>query len=130
MNIATLTAALGMTCALGSQAVAQSSDKEQYYPAEPLKYCLSGRVQIQCMVMPDGKLTGCAILSETPPGKGFGDATLQVAHIWRIRPFSADGKPTSGGVFRRTVVWVPPTDCGATWLNPSGMRAYTSLPKH
>lgn len=124
MKTASLTAALAMAFALGSQAVAQSSDKEEYYPERGLKNCHSGRTVVQCVVMPDGKLSNCAILSETPLGDGFGDATLQVTHLWRIRPYSADGKPTSGGVFRRTVVWMPPTDCGATWLNPSGMRAY------
>jgi protein TonB len=113
MRIATSTAALAMACALGSHAVAQSSDKEQYYPAEPLKYCLSGRVQIQCTVTPDGTLTGCAIQSETPPDVGFGEATLYLAKIWKLRPFSADGKPTSGGVFRRAVIWKPPPDCVA-----------------
>jgi TonB family protein len=111
MKIASLTAVLALACALASQAFAQGSDNDGSYPDGALKQCLSGQVTVRCVVTPGGELSGCTILSETPPGEGFGDATLDAAAQWRIRPVAADGTPTSGGVFQRTIVWKPPPDC-------------------
>jgi protein TonB len=59
-------------------------------------------------VTKSGALTGCSILSESPADFGFGQATLSVTHVWKIRPKSVDGQPTEGGTFLKTVVWVPP----------------------
>ena len=80
---------------------------------QPQDKCLTGKVLIHCIVAADLRLSDCVILSETPPGKGFGDATLKVARLWKMRPSPAKPEPTAGDVFQRTVFWKPPPDCVA-----------------
>jgi hypothetical protein len=46
---------------------------------DPANHCLTrenGRVILQCTALADGTLKECVVLSETPAGKGFGDAAL------------------------------------------------------
>jgi hypothetical protein len=97
---------------------------EEYYPERALRACAAGRVKVHCTAQAEGKLTACAVVSETPAGMGFGDATLSATRIWKIRSEQA---------FERTVVWLPPPDCGATWLRAQGayypeaaLRGYVS----
>jgi protein TonB len=46
----------------------------------------SGTVTLSCMVQPDGSASGCAILSETPEGQGFGEAALASMERARFSP--------------------------------------------
>ena len=85
-----------------------NDDMQEYYPDRALRMNQGGSATVQCTVTKSGALTGCSILSETPADFGFGQATLSVTHIWKIRPMSVDGQPTEGGIFTRTVVWRPP----------------------
>jgi protein TonB len=85
-----------------------NDDMQEYYPDRALRMNAGGKATVRCTVTKSGALTGCSILSEDPPDFGFGQATLSVTHIWKIRPKSVDGAPTEGGTFQRTVVWRPP----------------------
>jgi protein TonB len=49
----------------------------------------SGDVVVDCRVSPTGALTDCAIVSEEPPGMGFGYAALAGARRSRIDPSKA-----------------------------------------
>ena len=76
-----------------------------YYPALAQKLNISGRVSIQCIVDAVGTLNTCTVVSEDPPGYGFGEATLKLTRLFRVRPMTIDGIPTAGGIFKKTVVW-------------------------
>jgi TonB family protein len=57
-----------------------------------------GRVQLDCGVAPGGAITDCRILSETPPGEGYGLAALQAARTARLSPQAQRNPPATGRV--------------------------------
>lgn len=60
------------------------------YPERALaRGVTSGDVVVDCRVTLTGALTDCAILSEEPPGMGFGSAALAGARRSRIDPGKA-----------------------------------------
>jgi TonB family protein len=71
---------------------AQSFDR--YYPQGAMDRNLQGRIVLECLIAPDGRLR-CAVTEETPPGEGFGVAGLGVAQDFRIAP-QMGGAPTAG----------------------------------
>jgi Gram-negative bacterial TonB protein C-terminal len=120
MKIGTFAFVSALACALTCEA----ADPQEYYPGPALRACLAGQATVRCTVEVDESLRDCSIVSEMPPGVGFAEGTLAVTHLWRVRPRAVDGIPAAGGIFQRTVVWLPPTDCGATWLNHMTQDAY------
>lgn len=58
----------------------------------------SGRVQLECFVRADGLIAACMVLSETPPGHGFGRAALASTRDARLQPRSVDGVATPGRI--------------------------------
>lgn len=84
-----------------------SADYSRYYPARALESGLEGRATIECFVAADGSLS-CTVISEDPPGAGFGEASLRAARHFRVAPRTRDGDPTEGGVMRRMIRWVMP----------------------
>lgn len=76
------------------------ADLVRLYPADAVAQRVEGMVVMQCRVDRDGALAACAILREGPQDAGFGDAALQMAPLFRMRPMSRDGKPVAGGVVR------------------------------
>ena len=54
----------------------------------------TGSAKLQCLVMADGALTSCKIVSEDPPGKGFGEAALNMAMHQKVKPDSK--RPATG----------------------------------
>jgi TonB family protein len=75
------------------------------YPARALRMNLEGHAVVECTVQADGALSGCSIVSEDPPGAGFGDATLQLTGSFRMAPRTADGTPVAGARVRVPVHW-------------------------
>lgn len=65
----------------------------------------SGRGSVNCVIRLDQRLDGCRVVSETPPGQGFGAAAITVAEAYfRFRPpMSASGRPVEG---QRVTVFV------------------------
>jgi len=57
------------------------------YPARALEQGVSGGATIRCKVGMDASLTDCTIVTETPPGVGFGRAALRAAPL---QPIPAD----------------------------------------
>lgn len=55
-----------------------------------------GHASINCRVGADGRLSDCRVVSETPPGRGFGQAALRMAGRIRINPRTRSGRPTAG----------------------------------
>ena len=48
-----------------------------------------GRAVLGCALKPDGRVTACQILEETPAGKGFGAAALKMAPTFQIKDRAA-----------------------------------------
>lgn len=61
-----------------------------------------GAVELECRVRRDRRMSDCVILSETPPGLGFGAAALTAARRARLPPRSVDGVVRDGKVRFRT----------------------------
>lgn len=64
-----------------------------------------GQAVIACDVTVQGALRGCKVLSEDPPGMGFGAAALLLTPHFQMRPPTKDGKPAEGGVVRIPIRW-------------------------
>ena len=70
------------------------------YPERALDNQIEGAAAMDCTVMADGKLTGCRIAGEAPAGFGFGQATLDLAGDFMMRPRAVDGEAVSGATVR------------------------------
>jgi TonB family protein len=55
---------------------------------------------VECQVTHAGALTGCAVLSENPPGLGFGKAALSIASVMVMNPWTRQGAPVDGARIR------------------------------
>ncbi len=64
-----------------------------YYPVRALDLSRGGQAVLDCVVQPDATLGGCAIVSETPQGLGFGAAGLHLSRLYRMKI----GAPPAGG---------------------------------
>lgn len=67
----------------------------------------SGRALLTCRVDNAGLLTACAVKSDDP---AFGQAALQLAASFQMRPLSKDGAPTAGGQVRIPILFQPPAE--------------------
>lgn len=59
---------------------------------------------LDCLIGAEGRLA-CTVMSEEPPGAGFGAASLAVARSLRAPPQLADGAPTAGRRTRVPITW-------------------------
>jgi hypothetical protein len=66
-----------------------------YDPKHDCRVIATGSAKLQCMVMADGSLQSCSVISEDPPGKGFGQAALISAQTAKVR---ADPSRPAAGV--------------------------------
>ena len=82
----------------------------RYYPTRAQSLNQTGRAAISCSVTAKGTLTGCSVVSEDPPGLGFGEASLKIAQFFRMKPKTADGVPVEGGTFSTTIRWELPKE--------------------
>jgi periplasmic protein TonB len=67
-------------------------DLGRFYPVRARAAGIEGVVVLDCAVSPQGALD-CAIVSETPPGWGFGDAAQRISREHRMAPALRDGVP-------------------------------------
>jgi len=66
------------------------------YPKLAVQAHVSGSTRILCVVTAEGLLEKCEVLSETPPGYGFGQAGLNMTNQMQMRPPTRDGHPVDG----------------------------------
>lgn len=81
------------------------------YPVRALSDQVEGAAAIDCLVMDDGKLARCQLAAEAPAGYGFGQATLDLASDFVMKPRLVDGEPSPGVV--RVSVKFSPSDATA-----------------
>lgn len=79
-------------------------DFANLYPPNALASETDGRVTLDCAVRDGGSLA-CDVVSETPAGRGFGDASLKIASRFRVAAQTEDGKSTAGGRIRIPITW-------------------------
>lgn len=72
--------------------VSRPRNPERFYPREAFMQGLAGQVVLECDVDVEGRLT-CVVASETPAGRGFGEAALRIANAHVMRPATRDGVP-------------------------------------
>lgn len=80
-------------------------DLARYFPPGAIQAGVGGRVVMACVVAVNGFLTRCHIISEDPPGIGFGPATLALAPLFQMRPRTVDGVSQEGAGVHIPVVW-------------------------
>lgn len=68
---------------------------------------VGGRALMNCMVAYDGTLEDCQVVSETPPGLGFGAAARSMTGQFQLSPM-VDGQSTTGGRMMVQVKFQPP----------------------
>jgi TonB family protein len=59
---------------------------------------IGGQGVINCQVNKQGLLEACAVASETPPGRGFGDAALKLAPTFLMKPATRNGQPVVSSI--------------------------------
>lgn len=64
-----------------------------------------GVAVMECVVGGDGRLNDCHIVSETPEGRGLGEATLALAPEFQMRTTTRDGHSTAGSRVRIPIQW-------------------------
>lgn len=84
---------------------ATGEDFAKLYPMRAQEKHVSGAVMVLCAVTDDGRMGDCKVLAAEPQGYGFEAATLKIMGRFRMKPLTADGKPTAGGTFGMTVRW-------------------------
>ena len=75
------------------------------YPPRARDQEVEGRAVVQCRVTSAGLLEACAVVSETPAGYGFGQATIEAAKLFRLNAIDPQGKPVTGTQIRLPVNW-------------------------
>lgn len=101
------------------------SDMATYYPDRAQRENVSGKAKFTCTVTVEGRLDDCYIVSEEPPGYGFGAATLKLTPTFRMKLVTNDGAPSAGRKYTGTVIWrlpepppVTPQDPGSPAPSP------------
>jgi TonB family protein len=74
------------------------ADFARFYPRKASARGLDGMAVMRCRVEQTGALSACRLVRETPRGLGFGNATLQMAPLFRMKPTRVDGRPVGGGM--------------------------------
>ena len=83
-------------------------DMMKLYPQEPGRANLAGSAILECTVGADGGLTACVASDETPPGSGFGAASLSIASRFQMPTKAPSGASTVGRTVRFPIQWLRP----------------------
>ena len=68
-------------------------DIDQEYPPLAKQWHDNGRAVVECTAQDDGTLAACSVISETPDGEGFGEATLRLTPRYRLATTGRQGRP-------------------------------------
>jgi protein TonB len=84
-------------------------DFARFYPDRAQRMGVAGRATLHCQVSASGTLS-CSVSSEDPPDQGFGEAALKMSKLFKMRPQTRDGAPTSGGTINIPIRFQVPKD--------------------
>jgi periplasmic protein TonB len=62
-----------------------------YFPPTALQTGVQGSAVINCDIDGDRHLQDCHVVSENPPGLGYGQKALELAHQFTMKPSAAIG---------------------------------------
>lgn len=82
-----------------------AEDMAKAYPPEASKANLAGSGVIECVVDTGGEMKDCVVVSETPPGQGFGPAALSIAGKFTLPTKAPSGATTVGRTVRVPIRW-------------------------
>ncbi|HEX7758462.1 MAG TPA: TonB family protein [Caulobacteraceae bacterium] len=72
-------------------------DIMRYYPDHARRLGIEGRAVIRCSITAESTLKDCSVVSEEPPGEGFGVAALRMSVLFRMEPKGSKAGPPDGG---------------------------------
>ena len=75
------------------------------YPRGAAEAGLSGAATLMCEVVADGSVRSCAVIDESPKGRGFGAAALAGARLFKLNPRAVDGEAVEGAKVRIPLVF-------------------------
>lgn len=73
-------------------------DVDLFYPERAQQSGQTGNARIRCRVNTNGSVRECVVVTETPPGYGFGEAAVRMSPLFRMKPQTVDGRPVGGAV--------------------------------
>lgn len=94
-------------------------DLANAYPPRARAAGVQGETRIQCGVGVDGALDDCVLLYEAPTGWGFGEAAMEIAPRFRMKPKTIDGQPVGSGKVIIPVAWRMDTGKPAVLYTPT-----------
>jgi hypothetical protein len=76
----------------------QINDLEAVMPPAARKAGIyKARTSLECQVIAGGAVDGCTVVSQDPPGLGYGDAALMLARFFKLAVWTDEGLPSVGG---------------------------------
>jgi len=84
------------------------SQLQAVWPAAAYQRGVGGSATLQCKVSVQGALRDCVVMSEDPPGLGFGVAALALTPQLLMKPATRDGAPVEGAVVIPVSFGAPP----------------------
>lgn len=83
-------------------------DMARYYPERAMRLEMQGATAILCGVTGEGVLENCVVDGETPIDMGFGEASVKMSRLFRMKPLDSTGRPVEGAAVRIPIVWALP----------------------
>lgn len=80
-----------------------ADDMRRLYPSQLRG--IEGFVRADCVLDERGQFTSCEIVEETPAGMGFGESTVRLAKLFKMKPVDADGASVAGRKLSLPVRW-------------------------
>lgn len=78
-------------------------DLERLYP--PNVHGVTANVSADCLIDQEGKFSSCDIVQEDPSGLGFGESTIKLSKLFRMKAVDAHGVPVAGRKLRLPIRW-------------------------
>ncbi|MFN4288841.1 MAG: energy transducer TonB [Brevundimonas sp.] len=83
----------------------QYQDVTLFYPPLAMAEDVQGVGIVECWVSEAGRFEDCRVVSESPEGYGFGEATIRLVSRYELEPARLDGVPVRFGPVRQRIIW-------------------------